>query len=83
MLARLAENSSVRRGLTDLGGVPLLVGLLSVPNCQLRLLAAETLAHVARVRRASQMVRKCCDGLARLVSIIVIPNLKRKVKGNH
>ncbi|KAF4521378.1 hypothetical protein B566_EDAN006967 [Ephemera danica] len=74
VLSRLAESASVRRGLTDLGGVPLLVALLSSPSGQLRLLAAETLAHVARVRRASQMVRRCCDGLARLVDLLDVPS---------
>jgi hypothetical protein len=69
VLSKLAECTLVRRNITGLGGVPQLVTLLASPSYHLRLLSAQTLAHVAKVNKASRMVRKSYYGLARLVSL--------------
>ena len=49
-------------------GLPMLVQILSCPNRELKCLAAETIANVAKFRRARRIVRQN-GGIKRLVSI--------------
>lgn len=47
-----------RRNLTNLGAVPILVKLLSDRSPDLQILAAETLANVAKIRKGRKFIRK-------------------------
>ena len=58
VLAAISTNLDIRRSIVDLGGIPLLVKITSEPGRDLKILAAETLANVAKVRLARKLVRK-------------------------
>lgn len=69
VLADVTTNIDIRRTLVDLGSIPLLVEILSEPAIDLKTMAAETIANVAKVRLARKLVRKC-DGISKLVDLI-------------
>ncbi|GLH02426.1 uncharacterized protein GBIM_08444, partial [Gryllus bimaculatus] len=48
VLSAISSHADVRRALTDLGAVPLLVRILAEPSRHLQMLAARTIANVAR-----------------------------------
>lgn len=67
VLREITVSYDVRKSFTDLGGVPLLIEILSDQARDLKILAAETLANVARIRKARVIVRKC-GGIPKIVS---------------
>ncbi|XP_046397055.1 armadillo repeat-containing protein gudu isoform X2 [Ischnura elegans] len=69
VLKDISGNVDVRKNLTDLGIVPLLVTTLAQPYKELQILAAETLANVGRVKKASRQVRRYY-GIPRLVDLL-------------
>lgn len=68
VLREITTSYDVRKSLTDLGGVPLLIDILSDQARDLQILASETLANVARIRKARMIVRKC-GGIPKIVSV--------------
>ncbi|XP_071444201.1 armadillo repeat-containing protein gudu [Hetaerina americana] len=69
VLKDISGHVDVRRNLTDLGIVPLLVVTLAQPYKELQILAAETLANVGRVKKACRLVRQSY-GIPRLVDLL-------------
>merc|ERR1711990_254103 len=72
ILKEISMNSSIRRSIADLGGLQTMVSILgasSVTNQQLRCLSAETIANVARFRRARRTVRQY-GGIEKLVYLL-------------
>lgn len=60
----------IRRAIVDMGGLQSIVKILDSPVKDLKALAAETIANVARFRRARRTVRQY-GGIKKLVSICV------------
>lgn len=71
ILSQLAVNTEVRKTVVDLDGIPLLVGILSEPSIKLKIMAAETISYVGRVRIARKLVRKC-GGIPKLIDLLDI-----------
>ncbi|EEB15760.1 Armadillo repeat-containing protein, putative [Pediculus humanus corporis] len=69
ILKELTTTYDVRKTFTDLGGVPLLLDILSDQARDLQTLASETLANVARIRKARMIVRKS-GGLPKIVDLL-------------
>lgn len=69
VLSELALNEQIRRCITDLGGVSLLVKNLSDPARDLQILVAETIYNVAQIRKARKHVRKF-HGIPKLVDLL-------------
>uniref|UniRef100_T1GQL0 Armadillo repeat-containing domain-containing protein n=1 Tax=Megaselia scalaris TaxID=36166 RepID=T1GQL0_MEGSC len=67
----ISANIDIRKFIVDLGGVPLITNILDTSNKALKTMAAQTLAHVARVRLARKFVRKC-KGIPKLVDLLDI-----------
>lgn len=57
ILRSISENPQTRVAIVDLKGLPQLVGILTAPNRELKCLAAETIANIAKFRRARRIVR--------------------------
>ncbi|XP_019509931.1 PREDICTED: armadillo repeat-containing protein 4 [Hipposideros armiger] len=57
ILKEISHNPQIRRNIVDLGGLPVMVNILDSPHKILKCLAAETIANVAKFRRARQAVR--------------------------
>lgn len=60
----------IRRAIVDMGGLQSIVKILDSPVKDLKALAAETIANVARFRRARRTVRQY-GGIRKLVSISI------------
>ena len=58
-----------RRAIADLGGLQTMVKILKDPNKELKCLAAETIANVAKFRRARRTVRQF-GGIRKLVYLL-------------
>lgn len=56
----------IRRAIVDMGGLQSIVAILDSPVKELKALAAETVANVARFRRARRIVRQY-GGIRKLV----------------
>lgn len=70
ILKQISMNASIRRSIADLGGLQTMVAILDMPNNnQLRCLAAETIANVARFKRSRRTVRQY-GGIEKLVSLL-------------
>ena len=70
ILKEISMNSSIRRSIADLGGLQTMVSILGTQNNQqLRCLSAETIANVARFRRARRTVRQF-GGIEKLVALL-------------
>jgi len=70
ILKEISMNSSIRRSIADLGGLQTMVSILGTNNNQqLRCLSAETIANVARFRRARRTVRQF-GGIEKLVALL-------------
>lgn len=67
ILKEISHSSQIRRAIADLGGLQTMVSILDSPDKELKCLAAETIANVARFRRARRTVRQH-GGIRRLVS---------------
>lgn len=68
ILKEISRNTQIRRSIADLGGLQTMVKILRDPDKDLKCLAAETIANVAKFRRARRTVRQH-GGIKRLVSI--------------
>ncbi|XP_055383292.1 uncharacterized protein LOC129613316 [Condylostylus longicornis] len=68
ILAEITLNIDIRRTVVDLGAVPLMINVLNTPG-ELKTMAAECLANVAKVRLARKYVRKC-GGIPKLVDLL-------------
>lgn len=69
-MKEISKNVSIRRAIADLGGLQIMVKILRDPNKELRALAAETIANVAKFRRACRAVRQH-GGIKNLVSTLI------------
>ncbi|PSN34412.1 Armadillo repeat-containing protein 4 [Blattella germanica] len=67
VLSAISQNPDIRRGITDLGIIPILVVILSHQARDLQILAAETIANVGNIRKARRTVRKY-NGIPKLSS---------------
>ncbi|KAF6216722.1 hypothetical protein GE061_001069 [Apolygus lucorum] len=72
ILASVCGKSEVKREVTELGGVPLLVGLLRSAEPLLQGLAATTISNLATVTKARALVRKS-GGIPVLVDLLDVP----------
>ena len=70
ILKEISRNTQIRRAIADLGGLQTMVKILRDPDKELKCLAAETIANVAKFRRARRTVRQH-GGIKKLVSIQV------------
>lgn len=66
-MKEISQNPQIRRNIVDLGGLPIIVNILDSPHKILKCLAAETIANIAKFRRARRVVRQH-GGIPRLVS---------------
>lgn len=66
ILKEISQNTQIRRAIADLGGLQTMVKILKSFNKDLKCLAAETIAHVAKFRRARRTVRQH-GGIRKLV----------------
>ncbi|NXE65918.1 ARMC4 protein, partial [Calcarius ornatus] len=67
ILKEISQNILIRHAIADLGGLEIMVKILDSPDTDLKCLAAETIANVARFKRARKTVRKH-GGIKKLVS---------------
>ena len=65
----LCPFSNFSRAIADLGGLQTMVKILKDPNKELKCLAAETIANVAKFRRARRTVRQF-GGIRKLVYLL-------------
>ncbi|KAJ9600824.1 hypothetical protein L9F63_001036 [Diploptera punctata] len=73
VLSEISQNPDIRRGITDLGAIPTLVVILSHQSRNLQILAAETIANVANIRKARRAIRKH-NGIPKLVDLLDVSN---------
>lgn len=71
ILARISSSSVIQKSIVDLDGIPLLVNILCEPALDLKIMAAETISNVAKVRLARKLVRKC-GGIPKLIDLLDI-----------
>jgi hypothetical protein len=69
VLSEISQNTHIRRGITDLGVIPILMVILSEQDRVLQILAAETIANVGKIHKARRAVRKC-NGIPKLVTTV-------------
>lgn len=69
VLADISLNIDIRRTIVDLNGIQLMVQCLCEPAFDLKIIAAENIANVARVRLARKHVRRF-GGIPRLVDLL-------------
>lgn len=68
-LAIISSSSEIQKQIVDLDIIPLLVNILSEPALDLKTMAAETLANVAKIRIARRLIRKF-HGIQKLVDLL-------------
>lgn len=71
ILKEISRNIQIRRAIADLGGLQTMVKILRDPDKDLKCLAAETIANVAKFRRARRTVRQH-GGIKKLVCLFSI-----------
>jgi len=69
VLSEISKNAHIRRGITDLGVIPILMVILSEQDRGLQILAAEIIANVGKIHKARRAVRKC-NGIPKLVTTV-------------
>ncbi|NXE11330.1 ARMC4 protein, partial [Lophotis ruficrista] len=69
ILKEISQNTLIRHAIADLGGLEIMVKILDSPDNDLKCLAAETIANVARFKRARRTVRQH-RGIKRLVGLL-------------
>ncbi|CAB1350268.1 unnamed protein product [Coregonus sp. 'balchen'] len=69
ILKEIRCNSQIRRAIADLGGLQIMVKILDSPDKDLKYLATETIANVAKFRWARRTVRQH-GGIKRLVDLL-------------
>ncbi|NXD25842.1 ARMC4 protein, partial [Spelaeornis formosus] len=67
ILKEISQNILIRHTIADLGGLEIMVKILDSPDTDLKCLAAETIANVARFKQARKIVRQH-GGIKKLVS---------------
>ena len=67
ILKEISRNTQIRRAIADLGGLQTMVDILQANDKDLKCLSAETIANVAKFRRARRTVRQH-GGIRKLVS---------------
>ncbi|CAI8029073.1 Armadillo repeat-containing protein 4 [Geodia barretti] len=72
ILREISTNSLTCTAIVDLAGLPMLVQILTSPNRELKCLAAETIANVAKFKRARRIVRHN-GGIRKLVGLLSSP----------
>lgn len=65
-MKEISRNTQIRRAIADLGGLQTMVKILREHDKELKCLAAETIANVAKFRRARRTVRQH-GGIKKLV----------------
>jgi len=78
ILACITSHPLIRKRTTQMGGIELLVRLLSDKDKELQLMAAETMANLAKFRSARTIVRRN-GGIPRLVDLLDIDLTKVKL----
>jgi hypothetical protein len=73
ILKEISRNIQIRRAIADLGGLQTMVKILRDPDKDLKCLAAETIANVAKFRRARRTVRQH-GGIKKLVRYSIYKN---------
>lgn len=71
VLKEITPNIDIRKKVTDLGAIPLLVGLVSDPARDVQILAAETIANLGRIRKSRKFCRKF-GGIPKLIDLLDI-----------
>ncbi|XP_030363327.1 armadillo repeat-containing protein 4 isoform X2 [Strigops habroptila] len=69
ILKEISQNTLIRHAIADLGGLEIMVKILDSLDRELKCLAAETIANVARFKRAQRTVRQH-GGIKRLVGLL-------------
>lgn len=69
VLKDITANIEIRKKVTDLGAIPLMVGLLSDPARDVQILAAETIANLGRIRKSRKFCRKF-GGIPKLIDLL-------------
>nr|DBA25137.1 TPA: hypothetical protein GDO54_012703 [Pyxicephalus adspersus] len=69
ILKEISHNSQIRSAIADYGGLQIMVNILDCQDKDLKCLAAETIANVAKFRRARRTVRQH-GGIKRLVGLL-------------
>lgn len=69
ILCQITVHPAIRKKTTLMGGIELLIKILSDPDPDLQLLATETMANLARFRKARLIVRKN-GGIPKLVDLL-------------
>ena len=69
ILRRITSHPAIRKKATLMGGIELLIKILSDPDSKLQLLAAETMANLAKFRNARTIVRKN-EGIPKLIDLL-------------
>ena len=83
VLCSITVHPSIRRSVTLMGGIELLIKILSDPNPELQLLSTETVANLAKFRKARKIVRKT-GGIPKLVDLLdVDPSRVSCVRLDH
>lgn len=70
ILRKISHNVQIRRAIVDMEGLQSIVMILDSPVKDLKALAAETIANVAKFRRARRTVRQY-GGIRKLVGISI------------
>lgn len=68
ILAKISQNVIIRQTIVNMRGLQRMVNNLDLPVKELQALASETIAHVAKFRRARRTVRMH-GGIRKLVSL--------------
>ncbi|NXS63034.1 ARMC4 protein, partial [Brachypteracias leptosomus] len=69
ILKEISQNTLIRHAIADLGGLEIMVKILDSPDKDIKYLAAETIANVARFKQARRTVRQH-GGIKRLVGLL-------------
>ena len=74
-MKEITVHLDIRKAITMMGGVELLIRILSVPNQKLQLLASESIANLAKFKRGRANVRKH-QGIPKLVDLLDVDTSK-------
>ncbi|KAM8811602.1 outer dynein arm-docking complex subunit 2 [Eudromia elegans] len=69
ILKEISQNALIRHAIADLEGLQIMVKILESPDKDLKCLAAETIANVARFKRARRTIRQN-GGIKKLVGLL-------------
>jgi hypothetical protein len=75
VLRQITVHPSIRRNVTIMGGIELMIGILSEASLDLQLLATESLANLAKFKRARRVVRKH-GGIPKMVDLLDVDTAK-------